>query len=66
MGAFEMYEVSSGLATIDYHIHRQMDETIYAVEAEIEFTVAGEEFLRPAGSVAFRAKLTPAGTLRRA
>jgi quercetin dioxygenase-like cupin family protein len=53
MSAFEMYEVSSGPATIDYHIHRRMDETIYVVEGEIEFTVAGEKFLRPAGSVAF-------------
>jgi hypothetical protein len=43
-----------------------MDETIYVVEGEIESTVAAEEFLRPVASVAFRAKLTPAGTLRRA
>jgi len=51
--AFEMYEVSSGPATSDYHIHRRMEETIYVVEGEIEFTVAGEKFMRPAGSVAF-------------
>ncbi len=48
-----MYETSAGPATIDYHIHRRMDETIYVVEGEIEFTIAGEKFLRPAGSVAF-------------
>ena len=52
-GAFEMYELSAGPATVDYHIHRRMDETIYVVEGEIEFTVASEKFLRPAGSVAF-------------
>lgn len=52
-GAFEMYELSAGAATVDYHIHRRLDETIYVVEGEIEFVVAGEKFLRTAGSVAF-------------
>lgn len=52
-GEFEMYELTLGPATIDYHVHRKMDETIYVVEGEIEFIVAGETFLRPAGSVAF-------------
>lgn len=52
-GAFEMYELALGLATIDYHVHHNMDETIYVVEGEIEFIVSGETFLRPAGSVAF-------------
>lgn len=52
-GAFEFYELALGPATIDYHVHRTMDETIYVVEGEIEFIVAGEKFRRPAGSAAF-------------
>lgn len=52
-GTFELYELALGPATIDYHVHRNMDETIYVVEGEIEFVVAGEKFPRPAGSVAF-------------
>jgi quercetin dioxygenase-like cupin family protein len=52
-GAFEMYELSLGQATVDYHVHRRMDETIYVVEGEIEFNVEGETYLRSAGSVAF-------------
>lgn len=52
-GAFELYELTLGAATIDYHIHRTMDETICVIAGEIEFTVAGETFKRPAGSVAF-------------
>ena len=52
-GAFEMYEVALDAATVDYHIHRRMDETIYVVEGQIEFNVAGKKFLQPAGSVAF-------------
>lgn len=52
-GGFELYELTLGPATIDYHIHRTMDETLYVMEGEIEFIVAGETFRRPAGSVAF-------------
>jgi len=52
-GAFELYELSLGAATIDYHVHKTMDETICVVAGEIEFTVAGQKFSRPAGSVAF-------------
>jgi quercetin dioxygenase-like cupin family protein len=52
-GAFELYELALGPATIDYHVHHNMDETIYVLEGEIEFVVDGEKFLRPAGSVAF-------------
>ncbi len=52
-GAFELYELALGPATIDYHVHHHMDETIYVVEGEIEFVVDGEKFMRPAGSVAF-------------
>jgi len=51
--AFELYELALGPATIDYHVHLNMDETLYVLEGEIEFVVAGETFLRPAGSVAF-------------
>lgn len=50
---FELYELALGVATVDYHVHEKMDETIYVVEGEIEFNVAGERFRRPAGSVAF-------------
>lgn len=52
-GAFEMYELALGPATVDYHVHMRMDETICVVEGEIEFLVDREKFLRPAGSVAF-------------
>ncbi len=52
-GAFELYDLALGLATIDYHVHQNMDETLYVVEGEIEFLVSGKKFLRPAGSVAF-------------
>jgi quercetin dioxygenase-like cupin family protein len=52
-GLFEMFELSMGEATIDYHVHNQMDETLCVVEGEIEFIVEGKKFLRPAGSVAF-------------
>jgi len=52
-GAFEMYEVALGVATVDYHVHERMDETIHVLEGTIDFVVAGEKFTRPAGSVAF-------------
>lgn len=52
-GAFELYDLTLGAATIDYHVHNTMDETLCVVEGEVEFTVAGEKFLRKAGSVAF-------------
>lgn len=52
-GAFELYELALGAATVDYHVHRHMDETLTVMEGEIEFIVAGEKFLRPAGSVVF-------------
>jgi quercetin dioxygenase-like cupin family protein len=51
--AFEMYELALGTATIEYHVHDRMDETICVLEGEIEFVVEGERFTRPAGSVAF-------------
>jgi quercetin dioxygenase-like cupin family protein len=50
---FEMYQLALGPASVDYHVHRTLDETIVVLEGEIEFVVAGEKFLRPAGSVAF-------------
>ncbi len=52
-GLFEMYDFTLGPATVDYHVHRTMDETLYVVAGEIEFNVAGKKVLRPAGSVAF-------------
>jgi quercetin dioxygenase-like cupin family protein len=52
-GSFELHELAMGPATIDYHVHRKMDETLYVLEGEIEFIVSGEKFTRPAGSVAF-------------
>ena len=45
-GAFEMYELAMGPATIDYHIHRRMDETIHVLEGAVEFIVAGKKFPR--------------------
>ncbi len=50
--AIELYDLIMGPFTIDYHVHHTMDETLCVIEGEIEFTVAGEKFLRKAGSVA--------------
>jgi uncharacterized cupin superfamily protein len=52
-GLFEMYDLSLGVATVDYHVHMKMDETIFVLEGQIEFNVVGKKYLRPAGSVAF-------------
>ena len=52
-GAFELYELALGAATIDYHVHHTMDETLRVVEGQIEFIVGRDKFLRPADSVAF-------------
>ena len=52
-GAFELYELALGPATVDYHVHHHLDETIVVLEGEIEFVVEGETLRRPAGSVAF-------------
>ena len=52
-GQFEMYELTLGVASVDYHVHNTMDETIYVLEGNVEFQVAKERFDRPAGSVAF-------------
>jgi mannose-6-phosphate isomerase-like protein (cupin superfamily) len=52
-GAFELYELSLGVATVDYHVHNTMDETIYVLEGQVEFNVRGETSLRPAGSLAY-------------
>jgi len=52
-GLFELYALDLGPFTIDYHIHRTMDETLWVVEGEIEFVVAGKKYSRPAGSVAY-------------
>jgi len=48
----ELYDLIMGPFTIDYHVHHTMDETLCVIEGEIEFIVAGEKFLRKAGSVA--------------
>lgn len=52
-GLFELYQLALGPSTIDYHVHDTMDETITVLEGEIEFNVAGEKFMRPAGATAF-------------
>jgi quercetin dioxygenase-like cupin family protein len=52
-GLFELYELALGEATIDYHVHNTMDETLTVLEGQIEFNVAGKKYERPAGSVAF-------------
>lgn len=52
-GVFELYELSMGAATIDYHVHKKMDETLTVLAGQIDFLVAGEKFTRPTGSVAF-------------
>lgn len=52
-GLFELYELTLGPSTIDYHVHHTMDETITVLEGQIEFNVVGKKYSRPAGSVAF-------------
>ena len=52
-GTFELYELALGKATVDYHVHDKMDETILVLEGEIEFMVGTEKFARGAGSVAY-------------
>jgi mannose-6-phosphate isomerase-like protein (cupin superfamily) len=52
-GGFELYDLFLGPFTIDYHVHRTMDETLTVLEGQIEFIVAGETFVRGPGSVAF-------------
>ena len=52
-GAFELWALEIGAATVDYHVHHRMDETLCVVEGEVEFVVQGETYVRPAGSVAF-------------
>lgn len=52
-GLFELYELTLGPSTIDYHVHNKMDETLTVLEGQIEFNVAGKKLSRPAGSVAF-------------
>lgn len=52
-GLFELYDLTLGPATIDYHVHHKMDETLCVIEGEVEFNVQGQKYLRPAGSVAF-------------
>ena len=39
--AFEMYELTLGPSTIDYHVHKTMDETLCVLAGAIEFNVAG-------------------------
>lgn len=51
-GEFELYELALGKATVDYHVHQTMDETIFVLEGAVEFRVGDERFERPAGSVA--------------
>lgn len=55
-GTFELYDVTFAPGTVDYHIHRTMDETLIVTKGELEFTIAGETYIRPAGSVAFAPK----------
>ncbi len=45
-GAFELYDLALGPATIDYHVHEKMDETLCVVEGAIEFNIAGQISLR--------------------
>jgi quercetin dioxygenase-like cupin family protein len=52
-GAFEMYELAMGPATVDYHVHYKMDETIHVLEGSVQFVVAGKSFAGPAGATAF-------------
>jgi quercetin dioxygenase-like cupin family protein len=52
--AFELYELTLKRAgTIDYHVHRAMEETSCVIEGEVEFTVAAKRSNAPAGSVAY-------------
>jgi quercetin dioxygenase-like cupin family protein len=52
-GALELYELILGPFVIDYHVHRNMDETLCVVEGEVEFIVTGRRYRQAAGSVVF-------------
>jgi quercetin dioxygenase-like cupin family protein len=52
-GGLEYYELALDAATVDYHVHRTMDETITVLEGEIEFAVVDKTYLRPEGSTVF-------------
>jgi len=52
-GAFELYDLLFAPGTVDYHIHRKMDETILVIEGEVEFLLAGKSYKRTAGSAIF-------------
>ncbi len=55
-GTFELYDVTFAPGTVDYHIHRTMDETLCVIEGELEFTIDGKSYVRGPGSVAFAPK----------
>ena len=55
-GTFELYDVTFAPGTVDYHIHRKMDETLSVLEGELEFTIDGKSYIRGPGSVAFAPK----------
>jgi len=52
-GAFELYDLTLGPFTIDYHVHHNLDETLSVLEGEIELIIAGKTYSRSAGSVVF-------------
>jgi mannose-6-phosphate isomerase-like protein (cupin superfamily) len=60
-GGLELYEAMLGEFVIDYHVHHKMDETLYVIDGELEFTVAGKKYQQPSGSVVFVPKGVPHG-----
>lgn len=53
-GRFEMYHfVLPPGEEVAYHVHDRAAETIYVIDGEVEFNVAGKKFPGTPGSVAF-------------
>ena len=52
-GTFEHYYIDFAPGTVDYHIHRTMDETLCLIEGGVEFMIAGKSYVRSAGSVTY-------------
>jgi mannose-6-phosphate isomerase-like protein (cupin superfamily) len=52
-GSFELYDLTMGMAAVDPHVHRRMDETVFVLEGAVDFLIGGEILRHRPGSVAF-------------
>lgn len=52
-GRFEMYHLSLGPGSVDYHVHEIADETIHILEGDIEVMKDGQKSRHAPGSTVF-------------